>query len=223
MADKHGTISESKAICDKLRNYENHTEKAGEGDEQGAGDDPAGSEAAAGGARGRPVAVRGGRRRDAGYGGAEGEPVHEVRGNRESRDRQREKSHPEVVAGIARRIDGPMTTAIDTNILVTLWDVEDTLHRPARQALEAAFEQGSLVIAGAVYAELLPSPGRTEDSFDLFSQETGIGVEWELSEEVWRAAGLAFPGYAARLKKQKVTHTRRVLADFLLGAHAAGN
>jgi len=116
-----------------------------------------------------------------------------------------------------------MTTAIDTNILVTLWDVEDSLHGPARQALEAAFEQGNLVIAGAVYAELLAAPGRTEEFLDQFCEETGIGVEWELSEEVWRAAGLAFQGYAARRKKQKGTYPRRILANFLVGASAAVN
>lgn len=116
-----------------------------------------------------------------------------------------------------------MTTAIDTNILVTLWDVEDTQHRPARQALEAAFEKGSLVIVGAVYAELLAAPGRTEEFLDQFCEETGIGVEWNVTEEVWRMAGLAFQGYAARRKKQKGTGPRRILADFLIGAHAAVN
>lgn len=116
-----------------------------------------------------------------------------------------------------------MTTAIDTNVLVTLWDVKDTLHGPARKALEAAFEQGSLVIVGAVYAELLAAPGRTEEFLDQFCEETGIGVEWNVTEEVWRAAGLAFQGYAGRRRKQKGMVPRRILADFLTGAHAAVN
>lgn len=116
-----------------------------------------------------------------------------------------------------------MTTAIDTNVLVTLWDVEDTLHGPVRQALEVASEKGSLVIVGAVYAELLAAPGRTEEFLDQFCEETGIGVEWELSEKVWRTAGLAFQGYAARRKKQKGTEPKRILADFLIGAHAQVN
>src|SRR5258708_18131815 len=110
MADKHGTISESKELCDKVRNYESHIEETSKGYEQGAGDDPAGSEAAAGGTRGRPVAVRGGRRRDAGYGGAGGEPVLGVRGDRESRGPQKEKKHTEVGAGNARGIDRPLHT-----------------------------------------------------------------------------------------------------------------
>ena len=71
-----------------------------------------------------------------------------------------------MVAGFARRISDAMTTAIDTNILVTLWDEDDTLHVPVRRALEVVFEQGKLVIAGAVYAELLAAPGRTEEFLD---------------------------------------------------------
>jgi predicted nucleic acid-binding protein len=116
-----------------------------------------------------------------------------------------------------------MTTAIDTNILVTLWDEDDRLHVPVRQALELAFERGKLVVAGAVYAELLAAPGRTEEFLDRFCEETGIGVEWALPEKVWRAAGLAFQGYAARRKRQKGTEPRRILTDFLVGAHATVN
>jgi predicted nucleic acid-binding protein len=73
-----------------------------------------------------------------------------------------------------------MTTAIDTNVIVALWDAEDTLHRPARAALDKAFSEGTLVISGAVYAELLAAPGRTEAFVDRFCEETGIEVEWEL-------------------------------------------
>jgi hypothetical protein len=80
-----------------------------------------------------------------------------------------------------------------------------------------------LVIAGAVYTELLAAPERTEEFLDRFCEETRIGVEWELPEKVWRAAALAFQGYAGRRKKQKETEPRRILVDFLIGAHAAVN
>jgi predicted nucleic acid-binding protein len=113
-----------------------------------------------------------------------------------------------------------MTTAIDTNVLVALWDAGDALHAVSRKALDAALGQGSLVISGVVYAELLAAPGRTEAFLDLFCEETGIGVEWELEERIWRAAGAAFQGYAARRKNQKAEEPRRILADFLIGAHA---
>jgi len=116
-----------------------------------------------------------------------------------------------------------MTTAIDTNVIVALWDAEDSLHRAARAALDKAFNEGTLVISGAVYAELMAAPGRTEAFVDRFCEETGIGVEWEIGERVWRAAGTAFQGYAARRRKQKGAEARRILADFVIGAHALVN
>ena len=116
-----------------------------------------------------------------------------------------------------------MTTAIDASVIVALWDAEDSLHRPARAALDKAFNEGTLVISGAVYAELLAAPGRTEAFVDGFCEETSIGVEWELGEKVWRAAGTAFQGYAVRQRKQKGAEARRILADFLIGAHALVN
>jgi predicted nucleic acid-binding protein len=116
-----------------------------------------------------------------------------------------------------------MTTAIDTNVIVGLWDAENTLHRAAREILDAAFERGRLVIAGVVYAELLAAPGRSEAFVDRFCEQTSIGVEWELGESVWRAAGTAFQGYVARRRRQKDGEARRMLADFVIGAHALVN
>jgi predicted nucleic acid-binding protein len=113
-----------------------------------------------------------------------------------------------------------MTTAIDTNVIVALWDAEGTLHRAARAALDKTFNEGTLVISGAVYAELIAAPGRTETFVDRFCEETGIAVEWEMGERVWRAAGAAFQSYAARRRRQKGSEARRILADFVIGAHA---
>jgi predicted nucleic acid-binding protein len=116
-----------------------------------------------------------------------------------------------------------MTTAIDTNVIVALWDADDSLHRTARAALDKAFNEGTLVISGAAYAELMAAPGRTEAFVDGFCEETGIAVEWEIGEREWRAAGTAFQGYAARRRKQKGAEARRILADFVIGAHALVN
>jgi len=116
-----------------------------------------------------------------------------------------------------------MTTAIDTNVIVALWDAEDTLHRVARAALDKAFNEGTLVISGPVYAELMAAPGRTEAFVEKFCEETGIEVEWELGERVWRVAGAAFHNYAARRRKQGGAGARRILADFAIGAHALVN
>jgi len=104
-----------------------------------------------------------------------------------------------------------MTTALDTNVLVALWDTSDALHWAARKALEAAWGQGKLVLSAVVYPELIAAPGRTEAFIDRFCEETGVEVEWELKERIWRAAGTAFQGYAAlrrRQGKSAITSTR---------------
>jgi predicted nucleic acid-binding protein len=116
-----------------------------------------------------------------------------------------------------------VTTAIDTNILVALWNEDDVLNTLARSALDAALGRGGLVIAPPVYAELLASPSRNENFLDLFCRETGISVDWDLDEAIWRAAGRAFRTYATRRKRQRDSGPRRIPADFLIGAHALQN
>ena len=90
-----------------------------------------------------------------------------------------------------------MTTAIDTNILVALWNEDDSLNTLARSALDAALGRGSLVIAVPVFAELLAAPSQNEAFLDSFCRETGISVDWNLDEAVWRIAGRAFQLYVA--------------------------
>jgi predicted nucleic acid-binding protein len=116
-----------------------------------------------------------------------------------------------------------MTTAIDTNILVALWNEDDTLNTLARSALDSALARGSLVIAAPVFAELLAAPSRNEAFLDSFCRETGISVDWDLDESIWRAAGRAFQHYVARRRKLRDPGPRRILADFLIGAHALKN
>lgn len=114
-----------------------------------------------------------------------------------------------------------MTTALDTNVLVALWDIDPRLNTAAQKALDAAQEKGALVISGAVYAELLALPGRTEDMMDQFMEVTGIHVDWESRERIWRAAGKAFQSYVSRHTRKKEELPRRILADFFIGAHAS--
>src|SRR5258708_1432600 len=114
-----------------------------------------------------------------------------------------------------------MTTSIDTNVIVALWDRDPDVSTPAQMALDAALGRGSLVLSAPVFAELLAAPGRTEGFLDKFCSETGVGVEFDLNEEIWRLAGRAFQAYASRRRKQRDSGPRRILADFLIGAHAS--
>lgn len=116
-----------------------------------------------------------------------------------------------------------MTTAIDTNVVTALWNNDDTLNVRAQAALDAVYGRGRLVVSGVVYAELLAAPSRTEQFVDRFLEAAGIEVEWELNERLLRAAGLAFRGYAERRRRQTGAEPRRILADFLVGAHAVLN
>ena len=116
-----------------------------------------------------------------------------------------------------------MTTVIDTNVLIALWDTDHSLNSLARAGLDSAFQRGSLLITAPVYAELMASPDRSETFLDDFLQDTGIGVEWNMDERIWRAAGRAFQRYAARGRKQRGSGPRRILADFLIGAYAREN
>jgi predicted nucleic acid-binding protein len=116
-----------------------------------------------------------------------------------------------------------VTVALDTNVIVALWDATDALHPVARKALEEVSGREALAMCGVVYAELIGAPGRTEAFVDRFCEEAGIRVEWELEERIWRRAGVAFQGYAGRRKKQSGAEPRRLLGDFLIGAHALEN
>ena len=113
-----------------------------------------------------------------------------------------------------------MTTAIDTNVIIALWDRDDRVSAAAQSALDAALRRGALIVAAPVFAELLAAPGRDETFLDSFFRDTGITVDWNLDETVWRTAGRAFQKYAARRRRQHDSGPWRILADFLIGAHA---
>ncbi len=116
-----------------------------------------------------------------------------------------------------------MITALDTNVLIALWDDDDLLNSAALSALENAYARGGLIISGAVYAELMAFPGRTEKFLSKFLAETQVGVDWDCSKEIWRTCGIAFSSYADRRRKKGSDGPRRILADFLIGAHAFEN
>jgi predicted nucleic-acid-binding protein len=69
-----------------------------------------------------------------------------------------------------------MSTAIDSNVLITLWNEDDTLNTQARSAMDTARARGGLVIAAPVFAQLLAAPSRMESFLDSLSRETGIAI-----------------------------------------------
>jgi predicted nucleic acid-binding protein len=114
-------------------------------------------------------------------------------------------------------------TAIDTNVLVALWDENDLFNLNAQEALDQARVSGSLVIAAPVYAELLAKPFRTQRLLDQFFSDAEIRVDWEISEAIWRAAGEASQAHGIRRRASRGGEPRRIIADFVIGAHALAN
>jgi predicted nucleic acid-binding protein len=57
---------------------------------------------------------------------------------------------------------------------------------------------------------------------EAFLRDTRVRVEWRMPPEVWRRAALAYRDYARRRRRRKGdAGPRRILADFLIGAHAS--
>jgi predicted nucleic acid-binding protein len=113
-----------------------------------------------------------------------------------------------------------MTTSIDSNIIVALWRQDDPLNGIAATMLNQARKKGRLVISAPVYAELMGDPNRTEAGLNEFLQDTGMMIDWTLDEKVWREAGRAYQSYVVRRRTEAGSYPRRILTDFLIGAHA---
>ena len=116
-----------------------------------------------------------------------------------------------------------MVTAIDTNVLVALWEGDEESSEDLQKALDNASEKGGLSICGAVFAELLASPRVTENFIEEFCSDAGISIDWLTSETIWRSAGRAYRQYAKTRRRQRSGQPRRILTDFLIGAHAFKN
>lgn len=116
-----------------------------------------------------------------------------------------------------------MISAVDTNIIVGLWDADEDGHLAALDLLDDAASRGGVVICGAVFGELLACPSRTEEFINRFLADAELVVDWSSSETVWRTAGLAFQKHAARRRRQRSNEARRILTDFYIGAHAFCN
>ena len=112
-----------------------------------------------------------------------------------------------------------MRTAIDTNVLSALWSMEPLAPDIAR-SLGNAKSEGGLVVAAPVYAELLAYPKATESFVNRFLADTGIDIDFEFERPVWLEAGRRFARYAKRRRKVARQSPRRLLADFIIGAHA---
>ena len=114
-----------------------------------------------------------------------------------------------------------MVTALDTNVLSALLSGTAEEALTAQTKLREALEQSSLLISPVVYAELRAAPKGSEDEVQALLHDLRIDVDWHLSETSWRLAADAYRAYALRRRQQGADQgSKRLLADFIIGAHA---
>ncbi len=106
-----------------------------------------------------------------------------------------------------------MITAIDTNILLDILVPNEKFYDASAEALESTASEGSLVICDLVYAELCIH-FNTQGECDRFLHGNDIRAQ-ALSSEAHFLASRVWRAY----RKQGGQRTR-ILADFLIGAHA---
>ncbi|GBF06396.1 hypothetical protein DAERI_080187 [Deinococcus aerius] len=106
----------------------------------------------------------------------------------------------------------PPLLCLDTNVLLTVLVGEPK----AEAVLDFLSGARGLLVCGPVAAELTPSQPDAEG----WLREYGIEVDWVLGRAVWKRVGEAHAEYVTRRRASGGGLSRRILTDYLIGAHA---
>jgi hypothetical protein len=106
-----------------------------------------------------------------------------------------------------------MITALDTSVLLDILVDDPTYADSSEEKLAKVFEQGSLIISPAVYAELVPQ-ANDRQQLDAWLAQCGIHVPPLTADHAF-TAGVAHAAY-----RKAGGRRQRILADFFIGAHA---
>lgn len=109
-----------------------------------------------------------------------------------------------------------MITAVDTNVLIDVFGADPSFGERSRSAIRSALLEGGLVACDIVWAEVaaaFPAPADVSAAMDR------LGVRFApLDEDVSVEAGAAWRSY-----RRSGGSRTRILADFLIGAHAGAH
>lgn len=106
-----------------------------------------------------------------------------------------------------------MITAIDSNVLIDVFGMDPHFHERSKAALRKCLEDGAVVCSEVVYAELASQFGTSsglDEAFDAWNIAYA-----PVEKEAARMAGLKWREYRKNKGKRD-----RLVADFLIGAHA---
>ncbi|MGD0567724.1 MAG: type II toxin-antitoxin system VapC family toxin [Candidatus Sulfotelmatobacter sp.] len=112
-----------------------------------------------------------------------------------------------------------MRTALDTNILSPVLSGAPESEQIVAQLLTVRSE-GALVISGPVFVELSAIPAINFERTEETLREISVAIDFDLGEDVWRLAANRFSAYANRRRLSGGGQTKRLLADFVIAAHA---
>lgn len=109
-----------------------------------------------------------------------------------------------------------MRTAVDSSVLLDVLGADPEFGEVSRRALKDAFASGVLVACDVVWAEVRAN-FPTDETFAAAMVALGIDCD-PLAADTAAVAGAAWRRYCAGHPKAR--DRRRVVADFLVGAHA---
>ncbi|MBI2897428.1 MAG: type II toxin-antitoxin system VapC family toxin [Deltaproteobacteria bacterium] len=109
-----------------------------------------------------------------------------------------------------------MITAVDTSVLLDVFKADPTFGGRSSVAVRDCLAQGGLVACAVVWAELagvFPSPAAAAGALERLGVSFG-----DIDRDAALDAGAAWKLYRSRGGRRD-----RMVADFLIGAHARGN
>jgi predicted nucleic acid-binding protein len=112
-----------------------------------------------------------------------------------------------------------MRTALDTNILSPIWSGSASAATVAAE-LSRVRAEGALVICAPVFVELSGVPRLNVQMVRKILAETAVAIDFELKEDVWTLAAETFSAYTIRRRRSGGGSPKRMLADFVIAAHA---
>ncbi len=106
-----------------------------------------------------------------------------------------------------------MITAVDTNVLIDVFGASPAHGAHSREALRSCSREGRLIACEAVWAEVTASFESAREAEEAMSR---LGVDFSaMTSDAALHAGAAWKEYRDRGGRRN-----RVVADFLIGAHA---